>query len=87
MCYSLCIPFACWKDGFKSSPIPIMFKAIIRKLEKDTAPCLCFPASLISVPGLFPPFILQTVVSFSVLSVLSAFLPSLLGFRYPPSSS
>lgn len=37
MCYSLCIPFACWNDGFRSSPIPIMFKAPIRKPEKDPA--------------------------------------------------
>lgn len=35
MCYSLCVPFAYWNDGFKSSPVTLLFKATIRKLEKD----------------------------------------------------
>ena len=120
-------PFCLLDDAFQSSPILILFKAMIKKLEKDLAlggvavgspgvlwqmllarensifrpTCrvclhlqlldghlsLHFPPSLICVASLLRPLILQTLLSSSVLTALSAFLLFPLGFVCPPSSS
>lgn len=53
----------------------------------DGHPSLHFPPRVICVASLLQPLILQTLLSSSVLTALSAFLLFPLGFVCPPSSS